>query len=101
MSVEVAPVSSRLLDTTEATERLGVSRSTLERARRDGALRVIKLGKLTRYSEADLNDFIQLCREGRWAGRSLSQKEIDQQVAQMYQEIIEPDDSKKVHIEFS
>lgn len=49
---------SRLINTREAADYLGVSTSTVERLVADGFLTVVKVGKRSKFTYEDLDEFI-------------------------------------------
>lgn len=54
--------SDRLLSTSEAAERLGVSRWTLRRLAQDGELTPMRIRSAVRYDAADLEAYLSRAR---------------------------------------
>ncbi|MDQ3011944.1 MAG: helix-turn-helix domain-containing protein [Acidobacteriota bacterium] len=51
----------------EVIERLGISRITAWRLRRDGKLSYYRVGRSIRYSEQHVADFLASCEKGKQA----------------------------------
>ena len=62
-----------LLSVTAVVQRLGVSEKTIRRLIARGALRVHRIGRQIRVSEADLAHFLEQHR-GRWRSAQVQQK---------------------------
>lgn len=54
-----------LINTEQATEQLAVSRTTLHRLVKSGKIRVIKVGKCTRFEDAEIKSFIEQLKKER------------------------------------
>lgn len=62
-----------LLTERQAAERLGISLSTLQRLRRLGDVSFIQIGRLIKYQEAQLADYLEASTCSRKSGRDNSE----------------------------
>ncbi len=66
--LEIPDIGTDLIDEVELAVRLGVSRSTLQSWRYEGrGPRFIKLGRLVRYRNADIDAYLKAQTRGRVA----------------------------------
>ena len=66
--IEVPDIGTDLIDEVELAVRLGVSRSTLQSWRYEGrGPRFIKLGRLVRYRNADIDAYLKAQTRGKVA----------------------------------
>lgn len=66
--LEMPDIGTDLIDEVELAVRLGVSRSTLQSWRYEGrGPRFIKLGRLVRYRNADINAYLKAQTRGKVA----------------------------------
>ena len=61
--MKIEKVKNEMLTTNEVVNLLGISRSTLYRARKSGKLRATRLGRFLRFERKEIENYIQNQKE--------------------------------------